>query len=256
MAEWTWEPDDFAALWFGPANDRFPNPLRFTSRFAYRDDFDAHRVTMRERYSRDELEEIQLALHTLSASTMRIEIFGGTTRHKNPHGGVRVYRIVGARTDHHAMSLAQATFGDTNGPIRCRLFPLDHLPAQLVNSLPPCKPGSQPSATFQPDDVYGRPDGHLESVTRNTPRDRYQRLLHRPADGGGSALLYTGGVNKITDPLTTVQWHDIADDGRYTELRGEHIIVRPTAPADLASHFTTWIDRVAQRFREAEEDRW
>lgn len=50
MAEWTWEPDDFAALWFNPANDRFPNPLRFTSRFTYRDDFDIHRVTMRERY--------------------------------------------------------------------------------------------------------------------------------------------------------------------------------------------------------------
>jgi hypothetical protein len=57
MAEWTWEPDDFAALWFSPANDRFPNPLRFTSRFtssftssfAYRDDFESHRITMRER---------------------------------------------------------------------------------------------------------------------------------------------------------------------------------------------------------------
>ncbi|WP_433603710.1 hypothetical protein ACQPXH_04075 [Nocardia sp. CA-135953] len=51
---------------FGPANDRFPNPLRFTSRFAHRDDFEAGRVTMRERYSRDEFEEIQLALQTLT----------------------------------------------------------------------------------------------------------------------------------------------------------------------------------------------
>ncbi|WP_433758778.1 hypothetical protein [Nocardia sp. CA-135398] len=42
MAEWTWEPDDFAALWFRPGIIRFPNPLRFTSRFPYRTDFDAH----------------------------------------------------------------------------------------------------------------------------------------------------------------------------------------------------------------------
>ncbi|MFI7667892.1 hypothetical protein [Nocardia sp. NPDC049526] len=109
MAEWHWESDDFAALWFSLANDRFPDPLRFTSRFAYRDDFDAHRATVRERYSPDELEEIHLALHTLTTSTIRIQIFGGTTRHENPDGGVRVYRIVGARTDQRAMSLIQAT---------------------------------------------------------------------------------------------------------------------------------------------------
>ncbi|WP_227998850.1 ESX secretion-associated protein EspG [Nocardia australiensis] len=256
MAEWNWEPDDFAALWFSPANDRFPNPLRFTSRFAYRDDFELHRVTMRERYSHDELEEIQLALNTLSESTMRIEIFGGTTQHKNSNGGTRSYRIVGARTDYHAVSLAQATFADTNGPIRCRLFPVAHLPSELVNSLPRCKPGNQPSSTFHPEDVYGNRNGHMESVTHNSPRERYQRLLHRPADGGGSALLYTGGVNTLADPLTTVQWHDITNDGRYTELRGQHITVRPTAPTDLTTQFTTWIDRVTQRLREAEEDSW
>ncbi|MFI7671463.1 ESX secretion-associated protein EspG [Nocardia sp. NPDC049526] len=256
MAEWTWEPDDFAALWFNPANDRFPNPLRFTSRFANRDDFDTHRVTMRERYSSDELEEIQLALHTLTTSTIRIQIFGGTTQHKNPVGGVRVYRIVGARTDHHAMSLAQATFGDTNGPIRCRLFPVDHLPAQLTSSLPPCTPGTNPPATFHPDDIYGRPNSHLESVTRNSPRERYQRLLNRPADGGGSALLHTGPANKLTTPLTTIQWHDITNDGRYTEHRSQHITVRPTTPTTLTTHFATWIDQTTQRLRQAEEDRW
>ncbi|MEV6137978.1 ESX secretion-associated protein EspG [Nocardia sp. NPDC051990] len=256
MAEWTWEPDDFAALWFSPANDRFPNPLRFTSRFAHRDDFDAHRATMRERYSSDELEQIQLALHTLTTSTIRIQILGGTTQHKNPAGGVRVYRIVGARTDHHAMSLAQATFGDTNGPIRCRLFSLEHLPAQLTSSLPPCTPGTNPPTTFHSADIHGRPDGHMETSTRNSPRERYQRLLNRRADGGGSALLHTGPANKLTTSVTTVQWHDITNDGRYTELRGPHITVRPTTPADLATLFTTWIDRVTRRHREAAEDRW
>lgn len=255
MAEWTWEPDDFAALWFSPANDRFPNPLRFTSRLAYRDDFEAHRGTMRERYSHDELEQIHLALHTLTASTMRIQIFGGTTQHKNPAGGVRVYRIVGARTDYHAMSLAQATFNDVPGPIRCRVFPADHLPAQLVSSLPPCNPGTQPSATFHPDDLSARSNGHLESVTRNSPRERYRRLLHRPADGGGSALLHVGPANKLTTPLTTVQWHDITGDGRYTELHRQHITVRPTTPSDLTSHFTSWIDQVTRHRREA-EDHW
>ncbi|WP_433601009.1 ESX secretion-associated protein EspG [Nocardia sp. CA-135953] len=170
-------------------------------------------------------------------------------------GGVRISRLIGARTDYHAMSLAQATFDDVPGPIRCRLFPVDHLPAQLVSSLPPCNSGTQPSATFHPDDLSTRANGHLESVTRNSPRERYQRLLHRPADGGGSALLHIGPANKLTAPSTTVQWHDITGDPCYTETHRQHITVRPTTPTDLTSHFTSWIDQVTQRRREA-EDHW
>ncbi|MEU0503278.1 ESX secretion-associated protein EspG [Nocardia sp. NPDC005998] len=227
MAEWTWEPDDFAALWLNPAHDRFPDPLRFTSRFAYRDDFDTHRVTVRERYSRNELAEIELALDTLTTSLVRIQIFGGTTRHKSPNGGVHIYRIVGAHADQRAMSLAQATFGDANGPIRCRMFPTDHLPAQLVGCLPPCTPGTQSQPARHPDS--------------DTPHERYQRLLRQPADGGGSALLYTGPAAKPSNPVATIQWHDITDDGRYTELHNQPHTIHPTTPTDLAAHFTTWI---------------
>ncbi|WP_433602279.1 ESX secretion-associated protein EspG [Nocardia sp. CA-135953] len=222
-----------------PRKRPVPDPLRFTSRFAYRDEFEAHRTTVRERYSRDELTEIELALDTLTTSSVRIQILGGTTRHENTDGGVRVYRIVGARFERHAMTLAQATFGDTNGPIRCRLFPADHLPAQLADCLPPCKPGTQPQAAA--------PDNS------DSPHERIQRLLHRPADGGGSALLFTGPVTTPNKPLAAIQWHDITDDGRYTELHDQHNTVHPTTPTDLAAHFTTWIARATQL--EAEQDR-
>ncbi|MEV5839491.1 ESX secretion-associated protein EspG [Nocardia sp. NPDC052112] len=240
MAEWTWEPDDFAALWFGPEINRFPNPLRFTSRFPHRADFDAHRVTVRERYSRDE--EVRLALRTLTTCTVRIQIFGGTTQHKDPRGGVHVYRVVGASNGDHAMSLAQTTFGDANGPIRCRLFPTDHLPTQLADSLPPCTPGKRAA-----EDRSDRPDS-------DTALDSYRRLLQRPADGGGSALLYTGPVDSPNTPLATVQWHDITDDGRYTELHDRYRTVHPTTRTDLAAHFTTWITRATHPLSEAEQD--
>ncbi|WP_329411919.1 ESX secretion-associated protein EspG [Nocardia vinacea] len=243
MAEWTWEPDDFAALWFAPGINRFPNPLRFTSRFPYREDFDAHRITVRERYSRDE--GIRVALRTLTTCAVRIEIFGGTTEHNDPNGDVHVYRVVGASAGEHAMSLAQSTFGDANGPICCRLFPADHLPAQLVDCLPPCKTGTRPQVT---EDLGDRPES-------DTPPDRYQHLLHRPADGGGSALLYTGPADKPNKPLATVQWHDITDDGRYTELHDRHRTVRPTTPTDLAAHFTTWIVNATRPQVGAEPDR-
>lgn len=238
MAEWNWEPDDFAALWFSLAHDRFPDPLRFTSRFAYRDDFDAHRATVHERYSRDELADIELALDTLTSSLVRIQIFGGTTRHDNPDGGVRIYRIVGARTDQRAMSLTQATFGDANGPIRCRLFPTDHLPTQLVGCLPPCTPGTGSQAACHP-----------------AQHEHYQRLLQRTAEGGGSALLYTGPLDKPNRPIATIQWHDITGDGRYTELHDQHHTIHPCTPTDLAAHFTTWITRATQPRFEVEQDR-
>ncbi|WP_107654889.1 ESX secretion-associated protein EspG [Nocardia suismassiliense] len=138
MTEWTWEPDDFAALWYSDAHDRFPGPLRYTSRFALRDEFAAHRHAVRDRYTADELEEIQLALHTLGTSDVRIEILGGTSKHKKSTGrdDLREYRIIGARNAYHAVTLMQAGTATEHGPIRVRMFRPESLAARTVQALP------------------------------------------------------------------------------------------------------------------------
>ncbi|MGQ4617301.1 ESX secretion-associated protein EspG [Nocardia sp. R7R-8] len=255
MAEWTFEPDDFAALWYSDANDRFPNPLHYCSRFQLRDEFAAHRTVVRARYPADELEQIQLALHTLTTSDLRIEILGGTTKHKAGDGSVRMYRIVGAANPYDAVTLFQAATGDQDGVIVVRLHRREDLPSFLVKSIPASAPGKQPPATFHPDDL--RRDGsYLEDVARNTPRERYQRLVQRPADGGGSASLITGAVNTLSRPWNVLQWYDIAGDGRYTELRGRHVSVYPTTPADLVTRFTAWIDAADRRLREDRDGGW
>ncbi|PXX60284.1 ESAT-6 protein secretion system EspG family protein [Nocardia tenerifensis] len=258
MAEWTWEPDDFAALWYSDAHDRIPSPLRYTSRFALRDEFAAHRRAVLDRYTADELEEIQLALHTLGTSELRIEILGGTSKHKNSTGpdDLREYRIIGARNAYHAVTLMQGGTATEHGPIRVRLFGPESLPARIVQSIPSCAPGGAAPATFHPDDLAPRRDGHLEDATHQSPRERYQRLLGRPADGGGTAVLLTAPLHTHAQPSNVLQWHDITGDGRYTELRGSHITVRPTAPADLATQFTAWIDRARKRLEDAREDAW
>ncbi|MGQ4599522.1 ESX secretion-associated protein EspG [Nocardia sp. R6R-6] len=252
MDEWTFDPDDFAALWYGDANDRFPNPLHYRSRFALRDEFDAHRNTVRARYPVDELERIQLALHTLSTSDLRIEILGGTTKHKGGDGSVRMYRILGARTSYHAVTLFQSATLARDGAIRLQLHSPENLPTRLVKSIPARPPGTQSPATFHPDDLRPRGD-YFEDVARNTPRERYQRLLQRPADGGGSAGLLTGSINTMSRPWNVLQWYDIADDGRYTEVRGRHISIYPATPTDLVTRFTTWVDAALQRL---EVDTW
>ncbi|MET9024120.1 ESX secretion-associated protein EspG [Nocardia sp. NPDC004168] len=258
MAEWTWDPDDFAALWYGDAHDRIPSPLRYTSRFAFRDDFAAHRAAVWQRYSADELDEIAAAFRTLGDSDLRIEILGGTCKHKNSTGpdDIREYRILGARDTYRAVVLSQAGNQHEHGPIRARLFPAEQLPARLVNAIPPCAPGAEKPATFHPDDLVPRRDTYLQDNARNTPREQYQRLLGRPVDGGGTAVLITAPLHTHTKPTKVLQWHDITTDGRYTEHRTDHITVRPTTPTDLTTHFTTWIDQALQRLEAARPESW
>ncbi|WP_228834188.1 ESX secretion-associated protein EspG [Nocardia abscessus] len=195
MAEWTWDPDDFAALWYGDAHDRIPGPLRYTSRFAFRDDFDSHRAAVWQRYSADELDEINAAFHTLGASDLRIEILGGTCKHKNSTGphDVREYRILGARDSYRAVLLSQAGNQHEHGPIRVRMFPAEQLPARLVNAIPPCAPGTERPAMFHPRDLSPSRETYFQDNARNTPpravptpprpprrRRRHRRPAHRP----------------------------------------------------------------------------
>ncbi|WP_054816381.1 ESX secretion-associated protein EspG [Nocardia arizonensis] len=258
MTEWLWEPDDFAALWYGDAHDRFPGPLRYTSRFAYRDEFRAHRAAVRARYDADELEEIRLALHTLGTSEVRIEILGGTCRHKRSTGreDLREYRIIGARNTFHAVTLMQSGTEHDHGPIRVRLSRPEHLPARVAADIPPCAPGSAAPEIFHPADLDPPRDRYLRDNARNTPRERYRRLLGGPADGGGTAVLLTGPTHNASAPVEVAQWHDITDDGRYTELRTTHIAVRPTTFAELSALFTGWLDRAWQRLSEADAGTW
>ncbi|MFR9751421.1 ESX secretion-associated protein EspG [Nocardia sp. 004] len=256
MREWNWDSEDFAALWYSDANDRFPRPLNYRSRFTHENDFTTHRTEVRAGYSSDELEEIELALHTLSASQLRIEILGGTRKHKSGTGEVKEYRVVGARTYDHAVVLSQTVLGEQDGPIRVRLFRPESLAAFLVRSIPACAPGAEPQATFHADDLRPQQGGHRHSAARCTPYEQYQRLVHRQADGGGAAGLLIGPLLHRPEPAHTVQWYDITDDGRYTELTGRNISVRPTSPHDLAALFDTWIDRALRQIRDDEDALW
>ncbi|MFI6172974.1 ESX secretion-associated protein EspG [Nocardia sp. NPDC051052] len=255
--EWTWEPDDFAAFWFSAAVDRFPRPLHFRSRFTNAEAFHTHRISVRERNNAEEMEKIELAVHTLTTSDIRIEILGGTTRHSDSHNRMKEYRIVGARNLHHAVVLRQTATDGEDGPIRLSLCRTETLAAGIVRLIPPCPPGADAPATFHCRDVDQRDDNYFEDVAHNAPREQYQRLVGRPADGGGSAGLLVGSILGRPPALTTIRWYDITDDGRYTEQRTvEHITVRPSTPAALSSLFTAWIDKAAQRLQEDAADAW
>ncbi len=252
MAEWAWDPDDFAGLWYSDANDRIPNIMRYTSRFSYWDEFEANKVAVRQRYDEDEFEQIQLALHTLASSDMRIAILGGTRKYQGSDGSERVYRIIGARNLYQAAILWQFTQGETEGRFRLRTCRPENLPAQVAATIPARDAGAQPPITVHPTDVRD-----AQPTNRgNTPAERYRQLLAGPGDGSGSARLLVGAFNTDPKPTNIVQWYDLPD-GRYLELRAEHIDVRPATHQDLAARFNTWIERAVQRMRDDQyEETW
>ncbi|AHH20598.1 putative EspG family protein [Nocardia nova SH22a] len=251
MAEWSWEPDDFAALWYSDANDRIPFPLHYTSRLATNDEVAAHRAAVRTRYDAEETQRINLAVHTLTNCDLRIEITGVST--VLGKGTPREYRVIGARTPYHAVMLTQTASGDDDGPIRCRLFRTEQLPGRLANIVPKIPPGGGQPETFHVNDLAARDDGY----TRNSARDRFDRLTDRRLDGSGVAGLLAGYLHRRPEPWFAIGWFDVAGDGRYIQQQSrEHIAIRPAGPQDLTTYFETWIDRSLQRLRADEPDTW
>src|SRR4051812_32703800 len=52
MPSWSFDdPEEFAALWFGPANDRMLYPLDYLSRFTHVNERDAHWAQARQKWS-------------------------------------------------------------------------------------------------------------------------------------------------------------------------------------------------------------
>lgn len=249
MAEWVWEPDDFAALWYGDGIDRFPRPLHYLSRFHFVDDYEAHRARVLGALDQDESELIRLALHTVTFGQFRIEIRGGSTA--TDPGMMREYRIVGAQNGPHGVVLAQAIVNGVDGPIHGRLFPSEQLPKRLAGRVPTCKPGRQ--APISVDVVDLESSVVHQSFARRSPREEYEAMTRRPIDGSGHARLLVGHILDRPEPWYTTQWADLTDDGRYLQRRAQgRITVRPAVEDDLPVGFAGWIERAQRRLRSDE----
>lgn len=244
MDEWSWEPDDFAALWYGNVKDWMPNLLRYTSRFRDNDQLTAHGVAVRRRLGTDKLETISYALHIVTKSLLRIEILGGTNQLDDSAGKETEYRIIGAHAPDCAAVLHQFTESTSDGRIHLRLCPLEELPARLTDIIPARDPGTKPLLSVHPDDLKA----NRPSVDGRAPHERYRRLRQGPIHGGGTAVLRTGAYNTNPPPHYGVHWYDLPD-GRYLEYRTDYINIRPLATKDLTVRITGWIDRALNQGR-------
>ncbi|WP_336085282.1 ESX secretion-associated protein EspG [Nocardia sp. SSK8] len=253
MSDWTWEPDDFAALWLSEAHDRFPRPLGYTSRIPTIAEERVHREAVRARYDREETELIQLAFHTLSNCDLQVRIVGQSTR----LGGskLRTYRLLAAQTAHHAVLLSQAVTDDVEERIRCRLLRPGNLPARVANLLPEFAAGRVPGQVFYADDIAPTRRDRGNDSYRDSPRKQFERILDRPLDGGGFVELLPGPLEARADSWFDAQWFDVIDDGRYVLQRNrDQVKVQPASGDDMRALLTTWIDRTTTRLRERENE--
>ncbi len=253
----TLSPDDFAALWFSDANDRFPPLLHYSSRFEYREQYEAHRARVREGLSDDEMDKIEHAFRTVTTGDVRIEILGGTTRGRTGTGVIHEYRVLGVRAASHAVILVQAPTGGADGSIHMLTCQPESIGTQLAKAIPPLRPGQRRPATFHHQDFRSATDGYVRDAARESARAEFKRLLRRPIDGGGCAEVFVGTINDRNGAWDSIQWHDVSEDGRYTERHtDDHIEVRPTTPQELARNFTLWVQDSAQWLREDRETAW
>ncbi|MFD4432936.1 ESX secretion-associated protein EspG [Nocardia sp. NPDC058497] len=246
MSEWTWDPDDFAALWLNDGRDRFPRPLHFTSRFRYREEFDAHGREVRARYTDAESAAIALALNTLATADIRLEV--SADNGVEDSGNHTHYRIVGARDLHNAVIAAQTVVNGADGPIWVRRGRPENLGKGIATRIPPCAPGRHRPDEFHIQDLAPDRTNYFTDTARNSPRERYDRLIDRPLAGSGCAALRIGDFHTRDIPRRVIEWFDFESDGRYIHHKNsDRIRIEPGTNSDLQSIMVRWIDNEMHR---------
>ncbi len=258
MPSWMLDPETFAAHWYNDANDRFPRPLNYLSRYRTEDEFTQFRSRVRADMQRDDREEIDLAMRILATAPIRVEILGCTVKHHASTGSddSKEYRIVGACDHQLAVLAVQGGRSDEYGDIRLRVFAGDQMPTQLAAAIPACKPGRQPPVTFHADDLEPRAGAYFDDAPGDSSREKYHRLLGTRGDGYGLARLLVGPPQSAADHSGVLRWFDVTEDGRYLESRGTHVAVRPGTRDELITRFTGWVDRARRLLSEQQSSHW
>ncbi|MBF6416860.1 ESX secretion-associated protein EspG [Nocardia cyriacigeorgica] len=250
MPTWTFDdPEDFAALWFGPANDPMLYPLDYLSRYTHVNERDEHWARSRHdwsdkgRLSWDEADSLTAAFTVLTDPQIWIEVHGNS----NATGPVR---IAAARNGRRAARAVQVI---DHQRIKLSLFSSDRLPSALTKPLPACPPGKAQPERFDTADL----DLHNQPVVRYTgeptPLERYTQLLRRPATGAGLITVFRGPRHNGPTPhrkVGTIRWFDIKADGRYLETGIRTRTVQPATTVAMQETISRLIGYADTEYRE------
>ena len=234
MLTWTLPAEDFAALWFGPANDRMPFPLRFRSRFPLADEYEAHRNKTRDAFAADKFEDLHHALRVLAEPCARIEVYG----RRGPQN--EELRILGCVDGRPGVVAAQKQSG---GNITLQLVGAEKVAGLVLDLLPDAGPGRKRAQRFAKsalsDDApfVMRTDGLSEKA-------QYAKLVGGPRGSEGTLSVYVGPRHGDQRLTAVVRWFDIVGDGRYTETRTRDTIeVKPATRNDVLARLHAALER-------------
>jgi hypothetical protein len=253
MASWSFDAEEFAALWYGPANDRMLYPLDYLSRFSHVNERDAYWATVRHDYSEhgrlawDEADLLRRAFTVLTAPQAWAEMHGVCDR-------VGPIRVAAARHDRHAALAVQFT---RRPRIDVSITAAQNLPARLAKLLPKRPPGTQRAEAFVASDLYPERQPIVRYTGESTPLERYQRIVRRPSTGAGVVTVFRGPRHtgaRQPRKVGTVRWHDIGGDGRYMETGTRTITVAPADPNALQAAFARLLDHAITEYREYVEE--
>ncbi|WP_024804853.1 ESX secretion-associated protein EspG [Nocardia sp. BMG51109] len=254
MASWSLDTEEFAALWYGPANDRMLYPLDYLSRFSHVNERDRfwtqarHEYSERGRLSWNEADLLRRAFTVLTEPEVWAEVHGVSDQ-------AGPIRVAAARHDRHAALAMQFTRREER--IELSVTAADRLPDRLAMLLPELSPGSERAQAFVAADLYPERQPILRYTGETTPLERYRRLVRRPATGAGVITVFRGPRRQGLHPprkVGTVRWYDIEEDGRYMETGSRTITVRPADSAAVRDATTRLLDHALLEFRDYAED--
>ncbi|WP_280384913.1 ESX secretion-associated protein EspG [Nocardia wallacei] len=253
MASWSFDEEQFAALWYGPANDRMLYPLHYLSQFGHVNERDRHWAQIRHEYSEqgrlswNEADLLRRAFAVLTDPEVWAEIHG-VSQQAGP------IRVAAARHDRHAALAMQFT---RRSRIEVSITAADRLPDRLAMLLPEQSPGTRAAEAFAAADLYPERQPILRYTGESTPLQRYRRLVRRPAGGAGVITVFRGPRRQgLRSPrkVGTMRWYDIDDDGRYMETGSRTLTVRPADAASVRGAITRLLDHALLEYREYVED--
>ncbi|WP_280336668.1 ESX secretion-associated protein EspG [Nocardia wallacei] len=253
MASWSFDEEEFAALWFGPANDRMLYPLDYLSRFGHVNERDRFWSRVRQEYSErgrlswNEADLLRRAFTVLTDPEVWAEIHGVSDQ-------AGPIRVAAARHDRHAALAMQFT---RRSRIELSITAADRLPERLTMLLPEQPPGTRPAQAFVAADLYPERQPILRYTGESTPLQRYRELIRRPATGAGVVTVFRGPRRQGLRPprkVGTVRWYDIEGDGRYMETGSRTITVRPADTPTIRGAVTRLLDHALLEFRDYMED--
>jgi len=253
MTTWSLDDEEFAALWFGAANDRMLYPLDYLSRFSHVNERDEFWARVRDDWSEhgrlkwDEVDLLTRAFAVLTDPQAWAELHGINDK-------TGPIRVAAARHDQHAALAVQFI---TRPRIEVSIISADRLPAALATLLPRCPAGTAAPETFDAADL--RPDRQpiVRYTNESTPLDRYERLLHRPSTGAGLVTVFRGPRHTGPAParkVGTVRWYDFESDGRYMETGARKLTVRPANTASLQAATARLLDHAITEYHEYIEE--